>query len=47
MAANLIERSNHQRIGAPDLNRGLNVGDVTPPSSFEGRGELKKRTNFM
>jgi hypothetical protein len=33
MAANLIERSNHQRIGVP--------------SSFEGRGELKKRTNFI
>jgi hypothetical protein len=59
MAANLVKRSNRPRIGAPDLpldpvsgaqppkNRGLNVGDVTPPSSFEGRGELKKRTNFI
>jgi hypothetical protein len=25
----------------------LNLGDVTPPSSSEGRGELKKRTNFI
>jgi hypothetical protein len=25
MAATLSERSDHQRIGAPDLNRGLNV----------------------
>jgi hypothetical protein len=57
MAANLIERSNHQPIGAgsasiqihrqPSKNRGLNVGDVALPSSFEGRGELKKRTNFI
>jgi hypothetical protein len=59
MAANLIERSNRLPIGAPDLpvdpvsrrqppkNRGLNVGDVASPSSFEGRGELKKRTNFI
>jgi hypothetical protein len=47
MAANLIERSNHRRIGASDLNRGLNLGDVAPPSSSEGRDELKKRTNFM
>jgi hypothetical protein len=59
MAANLIERSNRLRIGAPDLpvdpvsgasppkNRGLNVGCATPPSYFEGCSELKKRTNFI
>jgi hypothetical protein len=58
MAANLVERSNHQRIGAPDLpsiqypspaaeEPRVEVGDVALPSSFEGRGELKKRTNFI
>jgi hypothetical protein len=25
----------------------VEVGDVALPSSFEGRGELKKRTNFI
>jgi hypothetical protein len=31
----------------PSKNRELNVGDATPPSSFEGHGELKKCTNFI